>query len=422
MRYKKVLAAASVAAAVMGLLAGCGGSNDSSNGKETIQFFSTKAENSTTLKELISKFEKANPTITVELISPGNNAGTVLKTDLTKNTLPDVFAMGGDATFLTMVQAGVLEDLTDKPFMSSLGDTYVKEVTSMYNQEAIYGAPYAVNASGIIYNKDLFTKAGITAPTTWDEFTKDTATLKAANITPLEVGFQGADNWTTMCIWNSIAPSIQPANFGQDRQQNKTTFTKDMKPVVQKFLDVLKYVQPNFMGTSYNASVTDFANGKTAMLIQGSWVIPMIYQANPKANFGIIPFPTTNDASKNYLTSGLDVLLAVNKSSAHKAAAEKFVSFMMQSDSATTYSNEQYAYSAVNGVTLTDPAMVEAAKVIADGHVADFPDHLYPGSFSMANVLSQTCLDYTKGMSDSANVDKTVKADDSAYNTANVTN
>lgn len=401
-------------------LAACssGSSKNTSSGKQTIEVFSTKTENAATLKELAADFHKENPNITVNVTAPADG-GTVLKTRLTKNNIPDVISGGGDATFLELAKANVLEDLSNQEFIKELQTPYLKAVTSMYGSSKIYGVPYATNASGIIYNKDIFAKYNIEAPKTWDEFTKAIGVLKSNGVTPLELGFQGTDKWTTMCIWNSVAPSLQPSDFATKIKENKTTFTKDMKPVTQKFLDVIDYGQNNFMGKSYNDTLSDFASGKSGMIINGSWTVPVIRQTNPKINFGLVPFPTTNDASKNKLSSGVDVLLAVGKNSSHKDADKKFVSFMMKKENATKYINEQVAFSAVKGVEQTDPAMVSVKDYIAKGDVTDYPDHLYPAGFQMAGILSQLSLNKTKGMSDSSNISQFLKTADQQYQTAN---
>lgn len=403
-----------------GLLSACS-SSGSASGKETIEVFSTKTENSATLKELAKEFTKANPNITVNVTAPADG-GTVLKTRLTKNNIPDVISGGGDATFLQLEKAGVLLDQSSEAYVKNVQESYMKQMATFTGNSKVYGVPYATNASGLIYNKDIFDKYGLSYPKTWDEFVTVNSELKSKGVTPLGLDFQGADNWTTMCIWNSIAPSLQPSNFGEDRLAGKTKFDSAMTPVAQKFIDVIKMGQTNYMGTSYNDGLAAFANGKTAMLINGSWTIPVIRQTNKSINFGIVPFPTTNDTSKNTLSSGVDVLLAIGKTSKHQSADEKFVSFMMQKENATKYMNEQVAFSAVTGVEQTDPAMVAASKEIAAGHVSDFPDHLYPAGFNMASLLSGLALNQTKGMSNSQNISQFLKAADQQYDTANVKN
>lgn len=96
-------------------LTGCS-SKSSSSAKVTLQFFSTKTENASTYKQLIKKFEKQNPNITVKLSSP-SNAATVLKTDLAKNSIPDVMGVGGDANFLQLEKAHVLKDLSNESYV-----------------------------------------------------------------------------------------------------------------------------------------------------------------------------------------------------------------------------------------------------------------------------------------------------------------
>lgn len=36
--------------------------------------------------------------------------------------------------------------------------------------DELNGLPFSSNASGVIYNKAMFAEAGVTVPTTWDEF------------------------------------------------------------------------------------------------------------------------------------------------------------------------------------------------------------------------------------------------------------
>ena len=144
------------------LLAGCSSaSSNDSNGKTTLQFFSTKTENASTYKKLISKFEKQNPNISVKLSSP-SNAGTVLKSYLSKNSIPDVMAVGGDANFLQLEKAHVLKDLSGQSYVNKTQPVYQKMITSLYSGNKLYAVPYAINASGVIYNKKLFAQAGIT--------------------------------------------------------------------------------------------------------------------------------------------------------------------------------------------------------------------------------------------------------------------
>ena len=65
------------------------------------------------------------------------------------------------------------------------------------------------------------------------------------------------------------------------------------------------------------------------MMINGNWAISEFKKTNKDFKVDLFAFPASNDISKNYVTSGVDVLFAINKDSKAKDAAKKFVSFML---------------------------------------------------------------------------------------------
>ena len=139
-------------------MTGCskGGSDDKKNNE--IEMFSTKAENISVFKEMIKEFEEENPEIKVKFVAPAD-AGTVLKTRLTKNDIPDVIAMGADFNFVDVAEANILEDLSEKEYSTDAIGEYKDMVTKLYEADGLLGVPYAANASGMMYNKSLFEKS-----------------------------------------------------------------------------------------------------------------------------------------------------------------------------------------------------------------------------------------------------------------------
>lgn len=397
------------------LLVGCGKSSQS---KTTIQFFSTKTENASTYKQLISEFEKKNPKIKVQLSSP-SNAGTVLKTDLAKNTVPDVMAVGGDTNYQQVQKAGVLEDLSSESFTKTTMTEYQKMITSISKGGKLDAVPYATNASGVVYNKTLFAKAGIKkTPTTWNELIADAKILKAHGITPFELPFQ--DSWTTMGVFNQLDSNMISGNWIDKRLNNKTTYLSSHKAVMQKYLTISKYAQKDYMGTSYNDGTKALAEGKAAMMINGNFVIPQAKQLKKNVQLDMFKLPVNNDSSKNKVTSGIDVAFAISKKSKSQAADKKFVKFLMSKKSSQLYNKQQFSFSAVKGVTQNATSLKGISSYLSDGDVVNYPDHYYPDGFDMTSVLTQTGLNQTKGMSDSKNITQTLKKADKAFNSANV--
>lgn len=421
---KKILSLLLAGVMVASMLTGCGGdkkSDESGDGTVELELFSTKSENVKTLQGLIDKFTEANPKVKITITAP-SDAGTVLKTRLTKNDIPDIIACGGDTTYTELQSAGVLEDLSGEDYLSSVQDAYLQMLydVNKEKEEVAYGVPYATNASGILYNKDIFKEANIEVPTTWTELQAAVDALEAAGIQPFELTFK--DNWTCLPAWNSMAPVIPAANFTDERKAGKTTFVGTHEEILEKYAYILEHAQKDYMGTTYNDGNKLFAEGKAAMMINGNWAIPEFLNSNADMNVDMFAFPSTDDASKNTVTSGIDVLFAVSSQSddAKKEAAKEFVSFMMENENAQQYIDEQFAFSAIDGVEQTNETVASAQAAIAEGKVSNFPDHYYPSGFDLASILSEFALNESKGMDLKENMKNTLATCDEQYDVANV--
>lgn len=386
-----------------------------------IELFSAKAENLDTMQGLVDGFMAENSNIVVTINCP-SDAGTVLKTRLTKNDVPTVMAIGGDATYTELQGAGVLEDLSSEAYIANIQESYLQMVydINVDKVEAAYGIPYATNASGILYNEDLFAEAGVEVPTTWTEFMTVVTTLEEKGIQPFELTFK--DSWCCLPAWNSMAPVIPAENFTSERLAGNTTFAETHTEVLEKYLQILEHAQTDYMGTTYTDGNAAFAQGEAAMMINGNWAIPEFMNTNPDFNVNMFAFPSTDDASKNTVTSGVDVLFAVSNqaSDEEKVAAKALVAYLVEAENAQQYVDEQFAFSAVKGVEQNNPTVSGVKEDIANGKVSNFPDHYYPSGFDLSAILSECALNATNGMDPAENIAATLENCDVQYDAVNV--
>ncbi|WP_418404893.1 ABC transporter substrate-binding protein [Blautia sp.] len=425
MKNKKMISVLMVGALMAGMLTvtGCGGSSDGDSsakgGKTELELFSSKAENKDVLQQLVDKFNEAHEDVTIKITAPAD-AGTVLKTRMAKNDMPDIVMMGGDNNYTEVESAGMLVDLSDQDYISNIQDSYMQMVYDVNKdkEEKAYGVPYATNASGVIYNVDKFEELGLEIPKTWDEFIDVLDQIKDAGEQPLLMTYK--DAWTSLCPWNSMAPDLQPDGFTDDRKEGKTTFAGTHEEIVEKYLTLLDYAQDDFMGLTYDDGNKAFANGDAAMIINGNWAINQYKNANADINVNMFALPASNDESKNYVTSGVDVLIGVCKDSANEDMAKEFVSFMMEPENAQTYIDDQFAFSAIKDVEQNNETVAGVKEDIANGKVANFPDHYYPSGFDISALISEMCLNYSNGMDNQENMDQFLKQCDEKYDIANV--
>lgn len=418
---KKLICTLMAGTLLVGTVTGCGSSSegDSSAKGTELELFSSKAENKDILQKLVDKFNETHEDVTIKITAPAD-AGTVLKTRMAKNDMPDIVAMGGDNNYTEVESAGMLVDLSDEDYISNIQESYLQMVYDVNKdkEEKAYGVPYATNASGVIYNVEKFDQLGIEIPKTWDEFINVIEKLKDAGEQPLLMTYK--DAWTSLCPWNSMAPDLAPENFNDERKEGKTTFVGTHEEIVEKYLQLLDYAQDDFMGLTYDDGNKQFANGEAAMIINGNWAINQYLNSNADLKVDMFAFPASNDESKNYVTSGVDVLLGVCKDSANEELAKEFVSFMLDPENAKMYIEDQFAFSAVKGVEQENETVAGVKEDIANGKVANFPDHYYPSGFDLSALISEMCLNYSNGMDNQENMDQFLQKCDEKYDIANV--
>ena len=147
-----------------------------------------------------------------------------------------------------------------------------------------------------------------------------------------------------------------------------------------------------------------------------------VQKANPDMNVNMFAFPSVDDESKNTVTSGVDVLFAVSNqgSEEQQEAAKEFIRYALTKDVAQEYIDDQFAFSAVNGVEQQNETVSGVAKDIANGKVSNFPDHYYPNGFDLSTILQQFALNKVNGMDDTENISETLASCDEQYDAANV--
>lgn len=374
------------------MLSGCSTNGENGNagkaekGKVELQFLQYKPEARDTFDKLIAKFEQANPNIKIIQDNPPD-ASTALKAKVAAGEVPDIIANGGDNVYTTMVQSGVLMDLTNAPQLKNISPAYIKTLQDIAETDKTYAIPYGVNANGVIYNKALFKELNLTVPTTWDEFVALNKKIQAAGKLPFYFTFK--DAWTTLPAFNALAASTQGDDFYKKHKEKQATYSSNYKEASEKLLQLVAFGQKDPFEKGYNDGNVAFAKGESVMYAQGVWAIAEIKKANPSIELGVFPYPATNDPGKNKLVSGVDQLLAISAKTKHPEEAKKFIDFLMDPANAKEYVKGVNTFSAIKGVTQDDLAVAELAPYFEKGQVADFIDHYTPSNMKLDQLIQE---------------------------------
>ena len=369
------------------LLSACSGG---ANGRTVITFFQFKPEAQAYFQDLAQQFEEANPNVRVVVDNPADPE-TALRTRLVKNDVPDVMTLNANGTFGEFASAKIFRDFQDDPSLDGVNPAYLKVIGALGagGKGEVNGVPFAANASGLLYNEDLFAKHDVAVPKTFDELIAAAKKFKEAGVTP----FYGmlADAWTAQSPLAPLSSQLQPADFFPQRFDDKTSFAKGWQATAGELAELYKYTQPDPLSKGYEDGTAAFARGESAMLLLGSYAVPQIRAGKPKFTIGSMALPATNDPSKTTLVSGVDVVITAARNGEHPKEVDKFIDFLMQKKVMMDYCKAQVAIPTLNGLANNDPALSGVQSYIKSGRIVGFTDHQFIAAIPLAPLL-QTFL------------------------------
>ncbi|MFE6042534.1 ABC transporter substrate-binding protein [Streptomyces sp. NPDC056452] len=342
MRHLRAAAAVTLAMSVAAGVTGCGGGTSSSGGSnespKTLTYWasnqgpSIEADKKILTPEL-KKFEKETG-IKVKLeVVPWADLLKRILAATTSGQGPDVLNIGN--TWSASLQAtGALLPWDDKNFEAIGGrDRFIDSAVASAGKEGeppaavpLYSLAYA-----LYYNKAMFAEAGITTPpATWDELVATGKKLSKDGKWGL--GAEGAN------LSNNIHQAFV---LGQQHEADffdasgKATFTSDgAVAAVKQYVDLMakdKIIAPGNAEYAQNQSLTDFAKGKTAMVLWQAAATTFAAQGMKPEDWGVAPVPVESGVpgtgkNTNSMVAGIN--MAVFKNTKNIDGAKKFVKFM----------------------------------------------------------------------------------------------
>lgn len=128
---------------------------------------SYKPEAVAAFEKIEELFNETHDDIRLKIDSP-NEAMTILKTRFIREDYPDIVGIGGDINYSNFLDADLFMDISDLDVTGMVKPAYteIAEELEFIPVEGTYSLPYAANAAGILYNKDMFDEHGWEIPHT----------------------------------------------------------------------------------------------------------------------------------------------------------------------------------------------------------------------------------------------------------------
>ncbi|MDR0323092.1 MAG: extracellular solute-binding protein [Treponema sp.] len=188
--------------------------------------------------------------------------------------------------------------------------------------------PYQPFVFTVMYNKDLFSRAGITTlPKTWNEFLDVCARLKAIDIHGITVDDAYMAALAGYCFSRIV---------GLEATMRMSANNDFSGPQVLRFGQIWEnmarngYVHPNAASNVWPAGqVNEFAQGRAAMYLNGTWLPNEIKGNAPNFNWGSFAFPAIDPAGDGIEANNIGAqCFGINKNTKYPEEAFQWVVWM----------------------------------------------------------------------------------------------
>ncbi|MCL4515680.1 MAG: ABC transporter substrate-binding protein [Firmicutes bacterium] len=310
--------------------------------RTTVTFWhSWTGDEAKALEGLIAEFNKTHEDIQVQGISQGgwSNHHQKLLTAVSGGTAPDVANLGSDY-LPEWAHNGALTPLDSYISKSKydLSDFYPISLQMGRFGGKTYGLALNQDTYALLWNKDLFKKAGLDpekAPKTIEELDAmvEKLTVRDKDGKIAQIGFLPDFPWGHFDLYG-------PAFGGSFYDARNKKITANDAEIVraleweQGFYKKYDVKSISTFKSGFGAYATGnyaFYTGKVAMVVEGEWQAAFIPKFAPKLNWGAAPFPSPKDKPGAYgATTTVGSLLVIPKGSKHASEAWEFIRWMEQ--------------------------------------------------------------------------------------------
>jgi raffinose/stachyose/melibiose transport system substrate-binding protein len=267
-----------------------------------------------------------NIKLTINLEMPSSDQyESVLQARLTGDDAPDLYTIHCN-NLKVYNEAGNLVDLSGQPFVDKLYQNVRDTVTV---DGKVLAVPIESMAWGVLYNKKIFTECGLTAPKTLDDLKNIVSVLETKNYTPFMLAYQ--EQWvpqlmTALALGGKVSGDV--TDWVDRMYQDKGSYEE-----VREIFDVINLIMQHgtdrAMEEGSQAGAADFANGKAAMFVQGTWAAGTILETNPDFELGVFALPVNNNENCTRVNLSTSTTLVVHPSSKEMDLALEFANYVL---------------------------------------------------------------------------------------------
>lgn len=315
------------------LLTGC---KQDEEQQVTIEFMhsAVEQERQTVISQLIDRFQKENPSITVKQVPVEEDAyNTKIITLARSGSLPDVVEVSHDYAKV-MDKEQLIDHDAVKTLINTLGeDAFYDGVLRVVRTEdgtGYTGVPVSAWLQGIWYRKSVLANAGIEEPKNWAQLLDAARRLTHARDKKYGIALPTAESVMSEQTFSQFALSNNANVF--NAEGNVTVNSPEMLASLNYYRELARCTMP---GSNNVMEIKDaFMNGTAPMAVYSTYILPAVQQEGTLADLGFVVPTEKTPAVFGVITS---LTLTIGQTARENEASRKFVAFMEQAQNAAEW-------------------------------------------------------------------------------------
>jgi len=325
------------------------------HGPVVLRYTSFQLDSDSPYYDVIADFERDNPDIRVEVdYIPTVNYTDGLKMRLLGGEQMDVFDVWSPSLFeeIRRIEHNAYLDLSGSDF---LNDFLPSSLTPVTVGGKIYGLPGLMHTDGLLYNKSMFEKFGLEVPHTWDEFMQVCEALKQRGVVPIALN---SEWWVPQFLFGSMMSNNGADAAWTDRLERGEVRADNpiLVDAMRKTKEIVDrgYVPIDWKRHKHEQSKDMMVRGEAAMLVTGTWDLPVIIKRTPDQEFDFMMVPGDHRSVPNL---NIGSYKAVNAATEHPNEAKRFLAYMNGKEKQQELARLLLAVPAVSDARVHDPVV-----------------------------------------------------------------
>lgn len=444
MKVKRVFSAVLGSTMLMGMLAGCGASTETSasaNGGE-IYFLNFKPEIAEIYDKIAADYE-AETGVKVKVVTAASGTyETTLKSEMAKSQPPTIFQINGPVGYQNWKD--YCADLKDTKLYSYLTD----QSLAVSSEGGIYGIPYVVEGYGIIYNDAIMQQyfgleskavdiSSVDQINNFDTLSKVVEDMTAHKV---DLGIEGVFASTSLGAgeqwrWQTHLANMpfyyeftENVNFdnsilaGLDAKTIDFKYGQNYKNIFDLYINNSCTAPAMLSSKSVDDSMAEFALGKVAMVQNGNWAWAQISGVDGNTvtedNIKYLPIYTGIPGEESQgLCIGTENYFSINSKASKEAqdASIAFLEWLFSSEKGKAYVTNDLGFIApfntfTDAEKPADPLAKEVLNWMSKDGIKSVPwtFSCFP-SEDFKNTFGDNLVSYAQGQEEWQAVETAVK-------------